>query len=239
MSISPARAGLIFRGVIASSAPSTGHLRGSVRATSAGGATLAVALAGRRDLSAAVIARRTVVRDQLRLLGSPALLVARPERWVSLAWIAGLTLLALIFGIVARSAAGSSGSVSQSIEQAVGRLGSHHASVAAAWMGYEFLFIAALVAFAAAGHISAKREEEADGHLDNLLARHVKRATWVAGHLGFAATLIVTIGLAAGIVGSSITSNHLLLDTALFSHLGPVPAASVTGPPSVHSPDSA
>ncbi len=38
-------------------------------------------------------------------------------------------------------------------EQIVGRLGGHQAG-AAAWMGYEFLWIAALVAFAAAAQIS-------------------------------------------------------------------------------------
>jgi len=134
------------------------------------------------------------------------------------------------------------------------------------------------------------RSEEADGHLDNLLARHLKRDTWVLGRIGFGVALVISVGLAASvggwigvastnsgvglgamlqagvnmmpaalfilgvgtllfalvprlaapllyvvvlwsflieIIGSSITSNHLLLDTALFSHLGPVPAASL------------
>jgi len=134
------------------------------------------------------------------------------------------------------------------------------------------------------------RGEEADGHLDNLLARHLNRGTWVAGRLAFGAALVVAVGLGAAvggwvgvtsrnsgvgigallqagvnlmpaalfvlglgtllygllpriaapllyvlvlwsflieIIGSSITSNHLLLDTALFSHLGPVPASSL------------
>jgi len=135
-----------------------------------------------------------------------------------------------------------------------------------------------------------KHGEEAEGHLDNLLARHLNRGTWVAGRLGFGVALVVAIGLAVAvggwigvasrnsgvgfstmlegglnmmpaalfvlglgtllyglmpriaapllyalvlwsflieIIGSSITSNRLLLDTALFSHLGPVPASSL------------
>lgn len=253
-------------------------------------AALAIVLAERRDVGAAVLARHDSINASTRLLDSPALLVVRLERWIVIAWVAGLALLALIFGVVARSAVGASGGVNRSIEQAVGRLGGHHGGVAATWIGYEFLFIAALVAFAAAGQISAMRGEEADGHLDNLLARHLDRGRWLAGRLAVGLALIIAAGLAAGIggwigvatghsgiglvamlqaslnvmppalfilglgtllyglaprlaapilyvlvlwsflieiVGSNITSNHLLLDTALLSHLGPVPAASL------------
>ncbi|MFI5040766.1 MAG: hypothetical protein ACHQNA_02775 [Acidimicrobiales bacterium] len=154
----------------------------------------------------------------------------------------------------------------------------------------SFLHLAALVVFAAAGQISAMRSEEADGHLDNVLARRVSRGTWLAGRLGFGVALVTLAGLATGvgswidvasrqsgigfvamaqaglnvavpalfvlgvgtllfglaprlavpilyglvpwsflieIIGSSITTNHWLLDTAVLSHLGPVPATSL------------
>jgi ABC-2 type transport system permease protein len=255
----------------------------------AAAAGAAVALAGRRDLGAAVLARRQQAQARTRLLGGPAPLVIRLERWVALSWVAGLALLALVFGVVARSAATGNFGV-QAIEQTVGRLGGHPAGAAAAWMGYEFLFIAALVAFAAATQISGARGEEAEGHLDNLLARPVSRGTWLADRLGFAVVLVLAAGLASGlggwigvatrhggvgfgammqaglnvavpalfilglgtllygllprlaapvlyalvlwsflveIIGSTITSNHWLIDTAVLSHLGPVPASSL------------
>ncbi len=255
-----------------------------------GAATLAVTFAGSRDLGTAVLARHNAVKADTRLLGSPARLVIRLERWVALAWIGVLAVLGLTFGLVARSAVGAAAVVNKSIEQSVVRLGGHHGGAAAAWIGFLFLFIAALVAFAAAGQISAMRGEEADGHLDNLLARRLGRGTWLAGRVGFGAALVVAAGLATAIggwigvasrksgvgfwamlqaglnlmpaalfilglgtllygllpriatpilyvvvlwsflidiIGSSITSNHLLLDTALLSHLGPVPAASL------------
>jgi ABC-2 type transport system permease protein len=197
-------------------------------------------------------------------------------------------VLALIFGVVAQSAAEGNVGV-EGIEEAVGRLGGRQGG-AAAWIGYEFLYLAALVAFAAVGQIAAMRTEEADGHLDNLLARRVSRRTWLAGRLGFGVALVALAGLATGlggwiglttgqsdigladmlqaglnvvapalfvlgvgallygfvprlavpilyglvlwsflieIIGSSITTNHWLLDTAVLSHLGPVPAASL------------
>jgi ABC-2 type transport system permease protein len=250
----------------------------------AGGA--AVALAGRRDVGAGVLAHSQAAKANTRLLGGPVVLGARLERWVALAWILGLGVLALIFGVVAVSAAEANVGA-KGIEQAVSRLGGQQGG-AAAWIGYEFLYLAALVAFAAAGQISAIRSEEADGHLDNLLARPVSRGTWLAGRLGFGAALVAVAGLVTAlggwigmasrqsgitltdmlqaglnvaapalfvlgvgallyglvprlavpilyavvlwsflieIIGSSITTNHWLLDTAVLSHLGPAPAA--------------
>ncbi len=248
----------------------------------------AVTLAGRRDVGAGVLAAHESPRANTRLLGGPAVLVLRLERWVGLAWIGGLGLLALVFGVVARSAADAH-LADSSVEQTVGRLGGDRGG-AAAWIGYEFLYLAALVAFAAAGQIAALRDEEAEGRLDNLLARAVSRRRWLAGRLGFAAALAAAAGLASGVggwigvatghsdielsamlqaglnvtvpallvlgvgtlvyglaprlatpilyglvvwsfvvqvIGSSITTNHWLLDTSVLAHLDPVPAASL------------
>lgn len=255
-------------------------------AAAAGGAVL---LAGRRDVGAGVLGNAEAAEPDTRLLGSPGRLVVRLERWVGLAWIGGLALLALLFGVVAQAAARGNVAVA-GIEQTVGRLGGRASGPAAAWIGYEFVFLAALVAFAAAGQVSAMRGEEADGHLDNLLARPVGRGRWLAGHLAFAAGLVVAAGLACGlggwvglavqggsiglpamlqaglnvavpglfvlgvgtllyalaprvalpvlyafvlwsfvvqIIGTSITGNHWVIDTAVLSHIGPVPAADL------------
>jgi ABC-2 type transport system permease protein len=250
----------------------------------AAGVASAIVLAGRRDVGAGLLTGRGTARPHTRLLGGPAMLTARLERWVALAWILGLTALALIFGVTAVSVDRVG-----AVEQAVRRLGGD-AVGATAWIGYEFMFIAPLLAFAAAGQISAMRGEEAQGYLDNLLARHVRRGTWLAGRLGFAAAFLAAAGLAAGggawiglatghsgigfaamlqaglnvvapalfilgvgtllygliprlaapilyglvlwsflieIIGSSVTSNHWLLDTAVLSHVGPVPATNL------------
>lgn len=248
----------------------------------------AVVLAARRDVGAGVLQRSESSRPNTRLLGSPVALVARLERWVALSWIAGLALLALVFGVVARSAAeGNIGDVT--IEESLARFGAH-AGGAAAWIGYELVYISALVAFAAGGQISAMRNQEADGLVDHLLTRPVSRGTWLLGHIGFGVLMVVVAGLATGIgawvglvggdhdlsvtdmlaagvnvavpallvlglgtllfglapritmpilyalvlwwfvieiIGSSITTNRWLLDTSVYSHLGPVPATSL------------
>jgi ABC-2 type transport system permease protein len=257
-----------------------------------GASGLAILLAGRRDAGAAMLARRAPVRARTRLLDSSGLLVVRLERWVALAWIGGLALGGAIFGITARSAAQGNVAV-EDIERTVGRLGAHPASATAAWIGYEFLYLAALLTFAAAGQIAAMRSEEADGHLDHLLARPLDRRAWLAGRLGFGAAFVIAAALATGlaawagiasgsgglglgpmlqaglnlvppallvlglgtlllgvaprlampllyalvlwsflieIIGTSITSSQWLLDTALFTHVGPVPAAGLDWP---------
>jgi ABC-2 type transport system permease protein len=253
----------------------------------AAAAAAAVILAGHRDLGTAVLARHRPASASTRLLGGPAGLVIQLERWAALSWIGGLALAALIFGMVARSAAGAH--VGATVQQQVARLGGHQGGATAAWIGYEFVYLAALIAFAAAAQIFGVRGEEADGHLDNLLARHLNRGAWLAGRLGFAVALILAAGLATGlggwigvagrsgigfaammqaslniavpalfilgvgtllyglvprlaapilyivilwsflieIIGSSITSNHWLLDSAVLTHLGPVPATSL------------
>jgi ABC-2 type transport system permease protein len=225
----------------------------------------------------------------VRLLGSPALLAVRLELWVAVSWIAGLAALGAIFGVVAQTAAAGNVGVA-GIRQSVSVLGGEDTGPATAWIGYEFLFLGALVAVVAAGQIAALRGEEADGHLDHLLARPVGRWSWAGGRLGLAVGLVVLTGLTTGIagwagmavsggdiglgtmlragfnvmvpglfvlgvgtllfglvprvavpalyalvlwsflvaiVGTGITSNHWVLDTAVLSHLGPVPASSL------------
>ena len=248
----------------------------------------AIIVAGRRDVGAGVLARPESAQADMRWLDSPATLVVRLDRWVALAWIAGLATLALVFGLVAKSAA-EANIGGQTVERAVGRMGGQGGG-AAAWIGYEFLYLGAILAFAAAGQVAAMRTEEGDGHIENLLARPVSRPTWLGGRVGFGLVLVVSAGLAAGvggwigiasrrsgigltdmlqaglnlavpalfvlgvgtllyglaprlavpilyglvlwsfvieIVGTTVTTNHWLLDTALLSHLGPVPAANL------------
>lgn len=163
-------------------------------------AAAAVTVAGRRDLGAAVLTRRRSSKASVRLLGGAELLVFQLERWVALAWVVGMALLGVIFGVVARSAASGNVAVN-SIEQQLGRLAAHPPNAVTAWIGYEYIFVAALLAFAAAGQISALRSEEADGHLDNLLVRHVGRVSWLTGRLRFAACFVVIAGIASGVGG--------------------------------------
>ena len=68
-------------------------------------------------------------------------------------------------------------------------------------MGYEFLYLAAILAFAAAGQIAALRAEEYDGHLDHLIARPVSRRSWLVGRLVLGVGLVAMAGMSIGLGG--------------------------------------
>ena len=243
-------------------------------------------LADRRDVGAGTLARQRAVESRTRWLNHPIGLAIRLERWVALSWVAGLALLALVFGVVARTA-GDGDLTDNTVGQTVDRLGGLGTG-AAAWIGYEFLYLAAALAFTASAEIAAIRNEEADGYLDNLLARPVSRAAWLAGRLALALAILLAAGLSAGVggwlgaggapgtglgrmlqaglnivapavfvlglgallyglvprlaapvvnlvivwsflvqlIGSTLTTNRWLLDSAVLSHLRPAPAAT-------------
>ncbi len=161
-------------------------------------AAASIALAGHRDLSGAIIATRDSAAAHTRLLNGPTGLAIRLSRPAVTGWCAGLAVTGLVGGLAAKSAAAAI-SGSEAIRQVIGRLGGHPGS--ATYLGIIFLIAAALVCVAAAGQIAATRDEEADGHLDHLVARPAGRLYWLAGRLLAGVALIIAASLAAGLAG--------------------------------------
>jgi ABC-2 type transport system permease protein len=157
----------------------------------------AVAVASGRDLGASVLRHDEAPPSRTRWLSGPEGLTARLDRSVMVAWVAGLAVLGAVLGLVAQSAA-SAISGSAALERALARLGGHR-SGAATYLGFAFVIVAALVAFAAAGQLAAARDEEASGRLDHLLVRPVARWRWLAGRLGAAVVLVAAASVAAGL----------------------------------------
>ena len=167
----------------------------------------AVLIAMRRDLGASAFGSRDTPRARTLLLGGEAGLTLRLTRPVIVGWIAAIAATGLVFGLVAQ-AAGSALKGSPGLEKAIERLGGTGAG-AASYLGFVFVVAAGLVAIAVAGQIAAVRNEEADGHLDNLLVRPVARWRWLGVRLGVGVGLVlaasVIVGLAAWV---GATSQH-------------------------------
>ncbi len=179
-----------------------------------------VRLAGARDLGAAALPDHDQAAPHTRLLGGPTGLAVRLNRPIAVGWLLGVGGGALLMGLVAKAAADSIAH-SKSIREALARIGAHTGG-AAAYLGFAFVFIAVLVALIAAGEVSATREEEADGRLDNLLVRPVHRLGWLAGRVGVAAVLVAAASLTAGVFGyvgaasqASGVSLHRMLEAGL------------------------
>ena len=107
------------------------------------------------------------------------------------------------------------------------RLGGESAG-AVAYLGFVFVIAAGIVAIAVAGQVSAIRNEEASGHLDNLLVRPVARWRWLTVRLlvGFGLVVggSVLVGLAAWL-GALSQSADLGLGDLLEAGLNIAPPA--------------
>jgi ABC-2 type transport system permease protein len=187
---------------------------------------LTVRLADARDVGASILPDRDTSPAHTRLLNGPTGLAVRLTRLVALGWIAAIAAFGLLFGLVAQSAANATSGVA-SVEKALGRLGGRHGG-AAAYLGLTFVIIAALIALVVAGQLTATREEEADGRLDNLLVRPVSRPAWLTGRLAIAAAVSLLCGLAAGVfawVGAASQHSGVSFDSLCKAGINTVPPA--------------
>jgi ABC-2 type transport system permease protein len=157
----------------------------------------AIRVARERDLGASVLTSRDTPKPRTFLLGGQAGLTLRLTRPVIAAWIVALFVTGLVFGLVAQ-AAGTALRGAPGIEEAIERLGGN-TSGAASYLGFVFIIAAGLMAIAVAGQVTAARNEEAVGHLDNLLVRPVARWRWLAVRLSVALGLVVVASSLAGL----------------------------------------
>jgi ABC-2 type transport system permease protein len=184
----------------------------------------AVLLAGVRDVGAGVLRDRTHARARLGLLSNQLGLTVRLVRPVVLSWLVALAVTGVLLGGVAK---GAGGSLSGSAQQILERLGAVGSGVKV-YLGVSYLIVAVLVAFIAAGQVTATRVEEADGHVEHLLVRPVSRTAWFAGRMGVALAVLVVGGLTAGLctwLGTAGQQAGVGIGTLLLSGLNVVPPA--------------
>ena len=188
--------------------------------------TVSVSIAGRRDLGASAFGSRDTPAPRTLLLGGQAGLTIRLTRPAILAWVAAMGACGLVFGLVTQ-AAGSAMQGSPGLERVIARLGGRSAG-AALYLGFVFLIAAGLVAIAVAGQISAIRNEEASGHLDNLLVRTVERRRWLGVRLAVGLGLILVASVCAGVaawVGAATQHTGLALGDLVEAGLNVAPPA--------------
>lgn len=158
---------------------------------------LSVYLAGRRDLGMGLLPERLVARRRPGRPGGAWALTVRQVRAPALAWASAVAATSLVLGFLAKQG-GEILTTSTSAERVLRRLGAPGGS-AGVYLGVTLLIVAWLVALSAAGQLSMTRGEEADGRLDNLLARPLSRARWFAGRAAGALATVLGLGVAAGL----------------------------------------
>ena len=192
-------------------------------------ALAAVRLAGSRDVGASVVPDHARSAPHFQLLVGPTGLAIRMVRSTVVAWWLAIAISGLLYGLIAKSAGSTiSGS---SVARVFSKLGSPGSGVDAV-LGVCFLVLAVLVAFVAAGQLTAARLEESDGRLDHIVVRPVSRACWLAGRLLVAALAVVASAVIAGFscwLGAASQHAGVSLATLLDAGLNLVPPAIAIG----------
>lgn len=168
----------------------------------------AVRLAGGRDLGSAVLGNRSGGRAHLGSVDSVLGLVRREVQGVATAWLAGTAVLAGVIGSETSLAARAL-SDSESAAKVLVRLGGTK-GVGRAYLGVSFELVALLLILTVANQVTALRDEEASGRLDNLLSQPVSRPRWLGARVGVALGWIVAIASSAGLVVWATTGDQHL-----------------------------
>lgn len=163
-------------------------------------APLAIALSGRRDTGAALVRSRATRRSRMHLLGSATAFGWRMTSGALLAWAATLAVTSLVFGLM-------TGALVDFIEEDESyrrMLESMGVDMSVPLVGFtSYLAVSLALAFAcfAGWRLGATRQEEADGHLDNVLTRGVVRWRWLAvtAVLAYVAASVLVLVSGAGL----------------------------------------
>lgn len=156
-----------------------------------------VFLAGARDVGTGLLPANDSARSRTDLLGGVFGLAARLDLGLIAGWLAGVAVMGLVFGIVSPGIAASN---STELDKSFARLGIHGVGTDT-YLAVLFLMIGSAMTFAAAAHVAATREQEADGHLDHVLTQPVSRTKWLVSRCAVAAGALLATGLVAGIGG--------------------------------------
>lgn len=157
---------------------------------------LSVALAGERDLGQGALPRALGGRPRTWLLNGPTGLSAHMETWTAIGWIAAISVVGMVGGFIAHSVATGG---STTVGEAFTRLGAERDGTDA-FLGIIFLLVAVLQLLVAAGQVAALRQEEAEGRLDNLVVRPLRRVRWLGGQLAVGTSILALSGLASGLI---------------------------------------
>lgn len=158
---------------------------------------LAARISARRDVGTGLLPARDTARARLHLLGSPTAQAWRLERASLLVWSIGVSVFALVLGIV--SASISSAGITRGVREEIARLGSGAITTPTGYLAFVFIFFILVVSLFACAQIGAARQEEAEERLETLLALGVNRYRWLGGRLLLASAGVLALSLTAGL----------------------------------------
>jgi ABC-2 type transport system permease protein len=160
---------------------------------------VSLAICGRRDTGAALLRSSGKHVSNLRLLGTATGFGWRLTSGALLVWSVGIAVTAFVFGLMTGALVDFINQ-DQTYRDMLSSMGMDMSVPAVGYLCYIALFMALPYAAFLAWRVGATRQEEADGRLDNLLARGVVRWRWLALtalHAFLAAVILLAVTTAA------------------------------------------
>lgn len=162
---------------------------------------MAIFLSGKRDHGDGILKDKDTAPTRTRLLNSSLGLAFRENRYTILAWLAGASVMAALYGYLAKTAAdalkGADG-----VNKVVGSITGTQTNIGAETIiGMMFLIVMIIMMLQATNLVNVMREEEAQGYLDNLIVRPVSRLRWLSGRILIIVSALIAGGLLAGVFG--------------------------------------
>lgn len=180
---------------------------------------LAVRIAARRDLGAALLRHGDDRVPRHLGLGSPEAFALRESFGGLAGWAGGMGLAAFVFGFVSKAVADIA-RTSAGIRKHVESTTSARIDIASAegYLALVFIFLAVALSLYAVTHATAARAEEASGRADTLLSGPLGRRRWLGGRVlvGAAASVLLALVIAvaawagAAVKGASVTLPDML-----------------------------
>jgi Putative exporter of polyketide antibiotics len=115
-----------------------------------------------------------------------------------LGWIAGVGAAAFVFAFIAKGVADAiKGSAAAQTTKHLGA----DVGTAEGYIGLTFLFLVVAICLYGASQVSATREEESSGRIEELFAQPVRRVGWLSGRLAVALAGLAVVTVAAALLG--------------------------------------
>ncbi len=191
----------------------------------------AILLSSKRDLGQSLIADKDSAKPKFGLLNSQLGLNFRLLRNVLFGWLLGgvafATLIASIDKTVAKTL-GSSGSKGRLIKTFSNLTGNPDSRIEIAYLSAAGFFTITLLLIMTANYLSALRDEETSGRLDNLISGTLSRGYWLYARLALVLGAAVTITFIANVViwalaaAQGISVSFLTLVLGGLNILGPL-----------------
>lgn len=170
---------------------------------------LGVYLAGRRDLGASLLMDNDSADPKPRLLTKLGLFSLRQTQGAMIGWWLGAAVIGFIYAYISKTAVDAFKSLSQNASQTIGRAATGHATQLSTetFMGIVFLLLMIMLMFQVTNALGNIREDEAEGYLDNIVVRPVRKGLWLSDRLILAAIAVIGAcfwGTAAAWLGQAL-----------------------------------